>query len=320
MRYVIYGAGAIGATIGARLHEHGHEVVLVARGAHLEALQRHGLRFFRPEGEVTHRIPAVASPADISWRDGDVVVAAMKSQHTLDALDRLASVAPASTPIVSAQNGVENERMALRRFENVYAMCVIMPSSFFDPGVVYSYGIPTSGVLDVGRYPSGVDDCVKQIAEDLNSSGFSALAQPDIMARKYRKLMQNLGNAIDAMCGAEHKNGELYVMACDEAMAVFSAAGIELVDAEDDRRRRQEMKRTVVGGQKKPGSSSYQSLAKGADSTEVDYLNGEIVLLGRLHGVATPVNALLQREAARATRERIAPGSIPVEDLKAQLI
>ena len=65
----------------------------------------------------------------------------------------------------------------------------------------------------------------------------------------------------------------------------------------------------------RPGASSWQSLARGTGSIEADYLNGEIVLLGRLHDVPTPVNLLLQRTAARAAREGLAPGSIRVDDL-----
>lgn len=65
-------------------------------------------------------------------------------------------------------------------------------------------------------------------------------------------------------------------------------------------------------------SSSWQSLARQSRSIETDYLNGEIVLLGRLHGVPTPVNDLLQRTARVAAREGISPGSMTVEALLAR--
>ncbi len=65
------------------------------------------------------------------------------------------------------------------------------------------------------------------------------------------------------------------------------------------------------------GSSTWQSLERRAGTTEVDYLNGEVVLLGRLHGVPTPVNAVLQRVAARMAREGMAPGSFRESDLLA---
>jgi 2-dehydropantoate 2-reductase len=70
-----------------------------------------------------------------------------------------------------------------------------------------------------------------------------------------------------------------------------------------------------VGGRERGGGSSWQSLARSSGAIEADYLNGEIVLLGRLHGVPTPVNALLQRMANRFATERRAPGSMSEQEL-----
>ena len=64
-----------------------------------------------------------------------------------------------------------------------------------------------------------------------------------------------------------------------------------------------------VGGARRGGGSSWQSLARGLGSIETDYLNGEIVLLGRLHGVPTPANALVQRLADQAARQKARPGA-----------
>ena len=68
-----------------------------------------------------------------------------------------------------------------------------------------------------------------------------------------------------------------------------------------------------IAGQTRSGGSTYQSMARGADSVETDYLNGEVAALGRLHGVPTPVNAAVQHLAARAVRDRAAARSLPVE-------
>ena len=76
MRYVVYGAGAIGGAIGARLFEAGSEVVLIARGAHLEALKATGLTYGDPVSTRVLAIAAVGHPADVEWRGDDVVVLA----------------------------------------------------------------------------------------------------------------------------------------------------------------------------------------------------------------------------------------------------
>jgi 2-dehydropantoate 2-reductase len=75
------------------------------------------------------------------------------------------------------------------------------------------------------------------------------------------------------------------------------------------------MKFGVIEGGSRDGGSSWQSLARGLPTIETDYLNGEIVLLGRLHGVPTPCNEALQRVANRMVLERRNPGSLPVDDL-----
>jgi 2-dehydropantoate 2-reductase len=78
MRYLIIGAGAIGGTIGALLVESGHNVVLVARGAHLAAIRETGLRFATPRGVSTLTIPAVGGPGELDLQMDDVLVLCVK--------------------------------------------------------------------------------------------------------------------------------------------------------------------------------------------------------------------------------------------------
>ena len=94
MRYVIFGAGAIGGVIGGRLHAAGHDVVLVARGEHLTALQRDGLRLRTPDGEERLAVTAVGSVAELGLTADDVVFLTVKSQDTVAALDDLRAAAP----------------------------------------------------------------------------------------------------------------------------------------------------------------------------------------------------------------------------------
>ena len=94
MRFVVYGAGAIGSVVGARLHQAGHEVVLIARGRHLDALRDRGLRIEDPDREATVKVEAVGRPADARIEGGDVVLLAVKSQQTAGALQDLRAAAP----------------------------------------------------------------------------------------------------------------------------------------------------------------------------------------------------------------------------------
>jgi 2-dehydropantoate 2-reductase len=315
MRYIIYGAGAIGGVIGARLFQHGHDVVLIARGAHLDAIRAKGLVLASPNESVALPIPAAGRPSEIEFRAGDAVVMAMKTQDTAAALEELAAFAGDSVPVICAQNGVENERLALRRFRHVYATAVMLPATHLEPGVVQADSATVTGILDTGCYPRGVDAFCTRWTADLEASNFSARPDPAIMRRKYTKLLMNLGNAVQAACGTADAR-EVLRRAREEAIACYRAAGIDFASDEEDRERRGNLIRIgPISGRPRGGGSSWQSLARGSTTIETDYLNGEIVLLGRLHGVPTPVNQRLQHVANRLAREGAPPGTMSVEDL-----
>ncbi|WP_406196670.1 NAD(P)-binding domain-containing protein [Kitasatospora sp. NBC_01560] len=326
MRYIIIGAGAVGGTIGARLHEGGHDVVLVARGAHLAALRAGGLRFGTPEGFRTVAAPVAAGPEEVALRPGDVLLLAVKTQDTPAALAAWAprpvaggGTAAERLPLVCAQNGVENERLALRVFREVLAMCVWLPSGHLEPGVVTAAGTPLSGVLRLGGYPGGDGGAVAAaIAADLSRSCFSSSADAGVMGWKYTKLLGNLANALDAVAGPRDDEPvrALRRRALAEGVAVLAAAGVPHRDpAEQSRLAGELLRMEPVRGAERSGSSSWQSLARGTGSIEADHLNGEIALLGRLHGVPTPVNEALQRLANDFARSGRRPGSLTDEEL-----
>lgn len=318
MRFVIYGAGGIGGVIGGRLHQAGHDVVFVARGDNLAALRDHGLTLRAPGGTAVLPVHAVGHPRDADLRSGDVVVLAMKTQHTGEALDDLARVAPRGIAVACAQNGVENERLALRSFADVYAVAVMLPATHLSPGVVHAWSAPVTGLLDVGRYPSGVDATAEAVAAALGGATFDSVARPDVMRWKYRKLVLNLGNAVEALAGPAGRSSDLLARAAEEAEAVFDAAGIDRASADEDRARRGDLlTMRPIDGDRWEGGSSWQSLSRGSGSIETDYLNGEVALLGRLHGVPTPVNELLQRLAREAAASGHPPGRLSVDELLA---
>jgi 2-dehydropantoate 2-reductase len=226
-------------------------------------------------------------------------------------------------------------------------MCVWLPSSYLEPGVVQAPCGPLTGILHVGRFPAGADGTARRIAADLDSSGFAAPVSETVMAWKYAKLLSNLGNAVEAVCGPAAPSGEsgnpgagsgagsgersgdedgelaglrddLAARARAEGTAVLDAAGIAYVStAEQARVRGARVELRPVKGRTRGGGSSWQSLVRGTGSIESDYLNGEIVLLGRSVGIPTPVNEALQRTANRLARDRRGPGELAPAELAA---
>ena len=320
MRIIIYGAGGIGGVIGAQLFKADHDVVLIARGPHLEKVQRNGLRYVTPHGSESLPIAAVGHPSEIDFRDGDVVLLTMKAQHTLDALNTLRDQAGDDIPVICGQNGVANERMALRRFRNVYGMLVYLPSTFLEPGIIQTNSAKTIGVLDSGVFPSGTDACIGTVMAMLESANFSARPVADIMRWKYGKLLINLGNALNALCPRNDEAKPVRALLRAECQACFAAAGIDYTEEDEITARRGDlMKSRKVNGVGRQGDSSWQGLMRGNRDIEADYLNGEIVMLGRSHGVPTPANELVRRLANKMAREGTPPQSLSATDLLSQI-
>jgi 2-dehydropantoate 2-reductase len=320
---MIIGAGAVGGTIGALLARAGRDVTLVARGSHLDAIRERGLTLQTPDGDHAVRLPALGDPAGLVLPSDAALVLAVKSQDTEAAVRAWADVpvdgggtAGERLPLLSAQNGVANERAALRYFARVHPVCVWLPATHLAPGVVVSSGHPYPGMLHIGRYPAGSDGTTRTVAADLVSAGFVAPVRDDIMRWKYGKLLRNLGNGLQALLGKEIPD-HLTEAVEREGAAVLAAAGIAHTSpAEEAADRGDQVKILPVHGQPRSGGSTWQSLARGAGSAETDHLNGEIVLLGRLHGEPTPVNAAVQLAVRRALRDRIGAGEFPLGELE----
>lgn len=315
MRLVILGAGAIGGVVCGRLARAQRDVVLIARGAQLEAVREHGLRVESPD--ETFVVQPTVTERFTDWRDDDVVLLAVKTQDAAAALSALA--APPEIPIACLTNGVEAERIALRHAREVYGACVMMPATYLQPGLVQAWASPVPGAIDIGRYPDTYGRLADELVGELLVAGFASEARTHIMRWKRGKLLSNLANGAEALCGPAARRSIIAERARAEARACFAAANLSTTTEAEDASRRAGFESKPIGGAVRDGGSTWQSVARGASTLETDYLNGEIAMLGRLHGVATPVNELLQRLAAEAARAGAKPGSMPLDALVARV-
>lgn len=310
MHYVVFGAGAVGGVVGARLHLAGVPTTLVARGPHLTAVRRDGLVLDAADGPHRLEMTTAADAGEVRWRSDSVVLLAVKSQQTAAAVADLAEHAPTATPIVCLQNGVANEAVVLRRFARVHAVTVMLPATHLEPGVVVQGSAGAPGILDIGRFPAGTDEVDDAVAADLVAAGFASVARPDIMAWKHRKLLMNLGNGVDAAYEPGEAADDLADRCREEGETVLAAAGIAVTTADVDRDRRADLLRPRTDVMRH-GGSTWQSVSRGLD-TEIDHLAGEIVLLGRLHGVPTPANTAVQAAVHHLQHRGLPARSLPV--------
>jgi 2-dehydropantoate 2-reductase len=320
MRIIVYGVGAIGGTVAAALALSEQEVIGIARGSQLRAIQADGLLLRTPEKTDRAHFPCVSDPTEIDLRPDDAILLTMKTQDTPAALERLRAAGAARQAVYCVQNGVANERFALRLFPEVHGVTVMMPAAISAPGEISAFSVPRHGIFDIGRYPAGSNAHDTALAEALETANIAAFASKDVMQSKYGKLLLNLSNILQAAFGLDADYRHLEPLLRAEAEAAFKAAGVTWLDVGGaDPRRAQLMQQRPIDGIGRSGSSTVQSLARGTGSIETDYLNGEIVLLGRLHGVSVPANTYFMELGARMVREGLKPGAISVSEAEAKL-
>lgn len=295
-RYVVIGAGALGAGIGGRLVEAGARVLFVARGAHGRALAERGLELAEPD--KTRRIPIEVrlSAEGVQLGPEDVVLLCVKSQHTEQALSQLSL--PRSVPIVCVQNGVSNEIVAGRWVDQVTGALAWIPATLLNRGRVEIHSRPP-GMFMFGAWPTGQSLLALQLQEEFQKAGFKARAVPDIRRYKYSKLLSNLLGTAQALCGPEADLSAVRTRLIAEGEAALTAAGIDYAPLSELLAAVGAVQSADVDGAPRRGGSTWQSVARGSDSIETQHLNGEIVQLGRRHGTDVTLNARLVRGAAR---------------------
>jgi 2-dehydropantoate 2-reductase len=306
MRICIYGAGAIGALMGGKLAAAGHDVTLVARGAHGEAMQRDGLRL-EVKGETMHVRPRITDDA-AGAASADYVILTMKAHGVSDALARLAPLLGPATTVVSAQNGlpwwyfhkiggplegralnsVDPGGAALRAIpvERVLGCVVIGASAIVAPGLVRT---ATGGSFTLGEPDGVVSDRARGLAAAFEGAGFGARVSARIRDDIWAKLWGNVSfSALAVLTGSglasladDLATAALARAIMAEARAVAETLGARLPMSIDQR-----IEQTKRMGDHK--TSILQDLEAGRPM-EVDAMIGCVVEAGRIAGVATPL-------------------------------
>lgn len=320
-RVVVLGAGAVGASTAAELALHGHDHLLIGRGKQIRHIAEHGLRYIRPEGAKTLRLNTVEGIAGAQLRPGDLIITTVKTQHVEESSQELAWLElendaglAADLPILTIQNGLAAEPILARRHRRIYSGSILIPASYTVTGEVTCSAAPQRAALAVGKYLGGVDETLEEIAEILRGIGWQVQTAEHVIGFKALKLLSSVRDRLslfDIEAEREQLLGEALVT---EAAAVLEAAGIPIARSEDRTVDFSQFQVDESTGYSSTRHSTWQSLQRGGDS-EVDWLNGEIVQLGRLHGVATPANAALQRSLGLAWRQGAEPGTIAFPEI-----
>ena len=221
MRVAIVGAGSIGAVLGAKLAASGHEVVLVARGAHLAALREGGLTLVDHVGGAsgTYRLPASAEPADFGAQD--LVIIGLKAHAIPGMLPRMAPLVGRDTVVVPAINGLpwwyfdgvggEFDGLTLRSLDPDGTMSAALDVSHIIGCVVHIAGeVRAPGEahhtggrrLILGELDNTASGRLHRVCDALDEAGFETVRSTDIRLDVWTKLIGNLSfNPIAALTG-----------------------------------------------------------------------------------------------------------------------
>lgn len=301
------GAGAIGASVGALLHEAGARCVLIARGEHGRALAE-GVELRFPETARRIRVPSAAALTEAAPRDDDLILLATMGQHTEAAIAPI----PASIAVASFQNGLTPLDAIAHRGHPTLAAMVYVPAERRAPGVVTLPGVPVPGSILLGGWPRGQHRWGEWLVARLAAAGFRAEVERDIAPWIRAKLLVNVGGVVVALC--DQPSSEVIEAARDEARAVWRAAGEPFEDIDALMARVGRLQTAAIDGRARVGGSTRAALARG-DELETACLHASIIAGGRAVGVATPINEGLVRIAARAASEGWLPGSVEASAL-----
>jgi 2-dehydropantoate 2-reductase len=285
MKVAVMGAGAVGCYYGGMLARAGHDVVLIGRAQHVEAIARHGLRL--ETQSFDEYIPMRASDEASAVAGAQLVLFCVKSTDTESGAHEMKPYLAADALVLSLQNGVENaDELRKVLSQEVAAAVVYVATEMAGAGHVRHHG---RGELVIE--PSSAS---AEVAQTLIASGVPTEISDNVRGALWAKLILNCAyNALSAITqlpygrlvqGEGVKDAMRNIV--DECLAVAKADGVTIPGDVD--------KAVRMIAETMPGqySSTAQDLARGKRS-EIDHLNGLIVRRGEAMGVATPSNRLL---------------------------
>ncbi len=294
MRIAFFGAGAVGAYFGGRLAETGrHDVSLIARGPHLDALQAQGLRIESPEGSA--QLPpgsfmATRNPADVG--QVDVVFVTVKTWMVPEAAVAIAPMAGESTTVIPLQNGVEAPDQLASAVTNGHVIggtCRIF-TDIVEPGVIRHTGVPPT--ITIGELDGSASETVEDIRAALSDAGIFATTRADIRAALWEKLLfvgplAGVGAVTRAPIGVFRsvpRSRDLLKACMEEIAAVAAVESVVLAsDAVEGAMRLADLAPA-------DGTASMQRDIASGRPSELEAQVGVVPRLGQRHDVATPAH------------------------------
>jgi len=328
MRFVVYAAGAVGGVLGGHLALTKHDVLIVCRDDHARAIgEAGGLRMKSGTGEYLAPVRVAARVAAADFDADTCVLFTPKSNDTERCVEELAGAAPRDIPVVSFQNGVANEDIIAKRFENVFGGVCRMTCSFLQPGQV---SFRRMGRLAIGKHPKGAHPFSKRLGAALEEAGFDVTVSNSIVSDKWLKLVANLQSAFNAVIDPRDHDGvefvDLKAGTLEEAKKILRAEKMKLKSCDE----REPSIDDVVNELRKPkaprnpsavkvNNSTWQNLYLKRKEVENGFFHGPIIEMARKHGIPAPFNETALELVTQAARMELGPGSFRAAEVLSRI-
>jgi len=295
LKVAVVGAGGTGAYYGGALAKAGHDVTFIARGSHLDAINKSGLQLNTVLlGDFHLDSPATDDMSSIG--PVDLVIFAVKSWGTETAIADMAGLVGNNTLIISTQNGIDSERLLSDAFgkEHVLGCTATVSSMITSPGVVTQAGGP--GSLVVGALTAGQSERVNDLVTQCVAAGIAAETNENIELAIWEKFtficalsgMTALTRKPIGEIFAQESTTQMYLQVLSEVAEVGRASGIPLPQsiAADLLATTQAREPFIIG------SMGHDLIAN--NPIEISLLNARVVELGTKHNIKTPANFAIE--------------------------
>lgn len=294
MKIAVMGAGALGGYFGGRLAQAGHEVTLIARGAHLDAIKANGLKIHSPKGDVHLRdIRATGDPAEVG--PVDLVLFMVKNIDVESAGEAIRPMLGPETTVVTCQNGIT----AWERLAAIIGKHHVLPGVARIPGAITAPGEITHSapfdMLSFGEPDGGISPRCEALRDALAEAGTTPILQDNILQDLWTKFCgQSTLASMTTLTGLDigplrdnPASRDLFFAAIEEAFAVAKAV---LPDMPEDTVAT--VRDFILNLPDHMHASMLDDLRNGKP-LEHEYLSGDLVRIGAAHGVPTPIHSVL---------------------------
>jgi 2-dehydropantoate 2-reductase len=304
MKIAVIGAGAIGGVVAAYLKKAGEDVVLVGHADQVNAVNAKGLTIKGSRGTETIKLPALTR-LDKPY---DLVIFAVKTQDLEEAYAHNSEFLESGL-VLTTQNGVQADNILSSHFDRdrQLSSIVMFGATYIKPGeITFNF----EGDWIIGRPLMPLDPVIHKVAEVLGKA-FKAVTSTNIIGQKYLKLFVNFNNCIPALVGksmqetfADMDLCRLSIMLLKEGLDTVTAANIELVSLRDFPKERVYglvkmpvdqaagiINKTLTGLSKEPLYGSILQSIMRSKTSEIDFINGEVVHIGNHLKLPVPLNS-----------------------------